>query len=200
MAEICCCELLPEQFAYDNLPLFHDRVQEWLNLQSSADELWDVYDKDRNHTGRLHRRGDLLSPGDYHLVVHIWTRDSDGYYLLTKRSPNKGFPNMWEPTGGSALAGDDSLTAAIREVREETGLTLLPQNGILVDSRQWPDHFDDMWLFRQDFSLSDVTLLEGETCDVMKATAGDILRLHHEGRFVPIDGLSELLELLEQTL
>lgn len=199
IAETCCRELLPEQFAYDNLPMFHDRVQEWLNLQSSADELWDVYDKDRNLTGRLHRRGDPLPSGDYHLVVHIWTRDSGGRYLLTKRSPNKGFPNMWEPTGGSALAGDDSLTAAIREVREETGLTLLPGNGQLVQSRQWTDHFDDMWLFRQDFELSEVTLLEGETCDVMKATKEDILRLHYECRFVPIDDLPELLELLDQS-
>lgn len=197
MAGIHCSEILPRECAYSNLPLFHDWVQGWLNLQSSADELWDVYDRDRNSTGRLHRRGDLLPPGDYHLVVHVWTRDSSGKYLITKRSPNKGFPNMWEPTGGSALAGDDSLTAAIREVREETGLVLDPGNGHLVETRRWTDHFDDMWLFTQDFDLTDVHLLEGETCDARKATAEDILRLHREGLFVPIDDLPQLLETLE---
>lgn len=198
MAQVLYSEVLPQRFAYDNLPFFHDWVQGWLNLQSSSDELWDVYDKDRRPTGRLHRRGDLLPLGDYHLVVHIWTRDADGRYLLTKRSPNKGFPNMWEPTGGSALAGDDSLTAAIREVREETGLILRPENGVLVDTRQWIDHFDDMWLFRQDYALEDVQLLEGETCDAQKATAAQILQLAQAGKFVPIDDLPELLEKLEQ--
>ena len=198
MAENHCSEILPRECAYSNLSLFHDRVQGWLNLQSSADELWDVYDRNRTLTGRLHRRGDPLPPGDYHLVVHIWTRDSAGNYLITKRSPNKGFPNMWEPTGGSALAGDDSLTAAMREVKEETGLTLDPVNGHLVETRQWTDHFDDMWLFTQDFNLADVQLLEGETCDAMKATADQILRLHQEGVFVPIDDLPQLLEILER--
>lgn len=31
---------------------------------------------------------------------------------------------MWETTGGSAVAGDDSLTAALRETKEELGIDL----------------------------------------------------------------------------
>ena len=197
MAEVSVRQTLPEMFAYENLPVFYDRVQAWLNLQTNADELWDVFDRERRPTGRLHRRGDLLAPGDYHLVVHIWVRDRDGKYLLTKRSPNKGFPNLWETTGGSALAGDDSLTAAMREVREETGLVLHAESGRLVESRQWTDHFDDIWLFCQDFALEEITLLEGETCDAQRATAEEILRLHAQGRFVPTDDLESLMKLLE---
>ena len=37
----------------------------------------------------------------------------------------------WETTGGSALAGDDSLTAALRETKEELGIDLDPQKGVL---------------------------------------------------------------------
>lgn len=55
-------------------------------------ELWDVYDEKRNLTGRLHRRGDPLPEGDYHLVVQVWMRNSRGEYLLTKRTPNKPHP------------------------------------------------------------------------------------------------------------
>ena len=51
---------------------FYDWVQGWRNLQTSSDELWDIYDKDRNFTGRTHRRGDPLPSGDYHLTVHVW--------------------------------------------------------------------------------------------------------------------------------
>lgn len=42
-------------------------------------ELWDVYDKKRKLTGKVIRRGiDPLQEGEYHLVVHIWIKQSDG--------------------------------------------------------------------------------------------------------------------------
>lgn len=195
--EVLYSETLPEEFAYTNLPAFYEHVQYWLSLRSATGELWDVYNRDRQKTGRVHRRGEPLPPGDFHLVVHIWVRDKDGKYLLTKRSPNKGFPNLWEAPGGSALVGDDSLTAALREAREETGLTLLPENAVLAEARQWTDHFTDIWLFRQDFSLDDITLAEGETCDARKATAAEVLQLYNEGSFFPVDDLPQLLEKLE---
>lgn len=191
--EVQLSERIPEQCAYENLPALFDRVQNWLNIRSGADELWDVYDSQRRPTGRLQRRGDDIPAGDYHIVVHAWVRCTDGRYLITKRSPNKGFPLMWETTGGSALAGEDSLTAALREVREETGITVSAENAQLVETRPWIDHFDDIWLFKGDFSLANVKLLEGETCDAMLATAEEILALWHSGQFVPTDKLDELL-------
>ena len=133
----------------------------------------------------------------HHIVVHAFVRCTDGRYLITKRSPNKGFPLMWETTGGSALAGEDSLTAALREVREETGIQVDPSQAQLVTTRPWIDHFDDIWLFRADFSLEDVTLLEGETCDACLATGEEIVRLWHRGEFVPTDALDQLLDQVE---
>jgi len=35
-------------------------------------ELWDIYDKYRHKTGRIHERGIPLKDGDYHLVLHIF--------------------------------------------------------------------------------------------------------------------------------
>ena len=170
------------------------RVQGWLNLQSSANELWDVYDEHRNRTGRHHRRGDPLSEGEYHLVVYVWMLNSRGEFLLTRRSPNKGFPNLWESTGGSALAGDDSLTAAMREVREETGLTLDPKKGRVLFTLQGDNYFSDVWLFRQDFDLADVVLQEGETVDKMYADREAILAMARSGEFVPCSYLERLFE------
>ena len=189
IAETMVSALLPDNCTYPNLFQCYDHVQGWLNLQTGADELWDLFDGSRKPTGRLQRRGDPIAPGDYHIVVHIWVRRPDGRFLLTKRSPNKGFPNLWETTGGSALAGDDSLTAALREVREE---------GVLVETRKWIDHFDDIWLFQHDFSLAEVQLLEGETCDAMAATAEEILQLAAAGQFVPTERLAELIRKLKE--
>ena len=138
-----------------------------------------------------------MKEGEYHLVVHVWIRNSRGEFLLTKRSPNKGFPNMWESTGGSALTGDDSLTAALREVREETGLCLDPQNGKRVLTYRISDYFRDVWLFRQDFDLRDVVLQPGETVDKMYADRSMIMELAERGAFVPYGYLEELLQIAE---
>lgn len=192
-------ERVPEELTYPQIhgPLYRF-LQEWRNLQTSSDELWDVLDADRNPTGRVHRRGDFLEPGDYHLIVHIWVMGENGEFLLTKRTPNKGFPNMWEATGGSALTGDDSLTAAVREVREETGLALDPMRGSCVLQYRREEAFVDVWLFRQEFDLDDVILLEGETCDKMRADIPKILDLQAQGRLVPFPYLQQLFDLVKK--
>lgn len=196
MAEIMVSDKLPEHLTYpDIVPTLFEKVQAWRNLQTSADELWDVYDENRNKTGRLHRRGNPMPEGDYHLVVHVWVQNSRGEFLITKRSPNKGFPNLWECTGGSALAGDDSLTAALREVREETGLILDSDRGQMLFSRKGEDYLGDVWLFRQDFDLADVVLLPGETVDKRCADKETILKMWREGEFVPYAYLEKLMVL-----
>ena len=176
---------------------YHQR-QAWLNLQSNPDELWDVRDENGIPTGRLHRRGDPMPEGEYHLTVHVWIQRADGRFLLTQRSPNKGYPLMWEVSAGSAVAGDDSLTAALREVREESGLILKPENGQLIRTDRYGHVIADMWYFQQEFALEDVVLLEGETCDVIAATKAEILQLDKSGQFVPIIELEQLLNMMEQ--
>lgn len=199
--EIRLFETIPTELTYPLIqPTLYKRVQSWLNFQTNADELWDVYDENRNLTGKLQRRGDMPEDGAYHLVVHVWTRNSNGEFLLTKRSPNKGFPHMWEATGGSALAGDDSLTAAVREVREETGIALDPAAGKRVITYRGENFFCDVWLFHHEFDLCKVELLEGETCDKMSADSEKIRSMYEDGILVPYRYLDELLTIVEQEL
>lgn len=95
-------------------------------------ELWDVLDKSGTVTGRVHERGKPMNKGEYHLEVHVWIENDKGEYLISLRSSNKTSPNMWECTGGNAVAGDDSLTTALKEVKEELGIVLEPQNGRMI--------------------------------------------------------------------
>ena len=186
--------VLLEAESRDELEALALWVNAWLNRQSAAGELWDVYDENRRPTGRLHPRGESLKPGDYHLVVHVWIRDSLGRYLFTRRSPNKGYGGLWESPGGAAQAGDDSLGACLREIREETGLTLEPELGRIVESYRGDHYFCDVWLFKQDFSLEDVVLQAGETCDCRYACREEVLELHRQGLFVPFEHLESVLE------
>ena len=187
MEEVKLFDSYPEQLRFPEiLPLLYTRLQQWLNLHSAEEEIWDVYDSERNLTGRTHRRIDALAEGDYHLVVFIWLRNSKGEYLISKRAPNKGYPDLWENTGGSAIAGDDSITAAVREVKEEVGLDVKPENGKCILSLQREDSFFDVWLFDQDFDINDVVLQENETVDAKYATLDEIAEMITKNEFVSV--------------
>ena len=81
-------------------------------------ELWDVYDADRNPTGRTAVRGEKLGPDDYHLVVHVCIFGSDGRMLIQQRqSCKKSYPDYWDIScGGCAISGESSQQAAQREL------------------------------------------------------------------------------------
>ncbi len=188
-------DTLPEELACPGRnKALYDRLQGWCNVQTSADELWNVLDENRQPTGRVHRRGDPMPAGDFHLTVHVWLRDSKGRFLITKRAPNKGYANLWECTGGSALAGDDSLTAAVREVQEETGLSVDPAKGRCILQRKAWDWFNDVWLFEQNFDLKDVVLQPGETTEAKAATTAEILQMDARGEMVPFAYLRDFLK------
>jgi 8-oxo-dGTP pyrophosphatase MutT (NUDIX family) len=132
-----------------------------------------------------------MAPGDYHIVLNVWLRNSRGEWLISKRTPNKTFPNMWECTGGSAVAGEDSLTAAMREVKEELGIDLNAADGRLFytfchPDRKWPD-FVDVWIFDCDVPIDSVVFQEDETCGAMWASNEIIQKMITGGAFIGRD-------------
>lgn len=190
-------ERVPKAFADDFNAEAFIWAQDYLNTITSPDEMWDLLDENGEKTGKLHRRGDPLKPGERHLVVYIWIRRSDGRFLLTRRAPNKGYPNMWECTGGSAIAGDDSLSAALREVREETGIVLLPEEGRLFRTHKFPDAFAHVWFFNHEFDSADVVCQPGETTAARAATIEEIEALNDSGEFVPYEFYEDFIRAVE---
>jgi 8-oxo-dGTP diphosphatase len=64
-----------------------------------------------------------------HVVAAIIERD--GRYLLGKRSLHKrGAPGFWCPICGRIEAGESQAQAVVREVREETGLSVRALNKV----------------------------------------------------------------------
>ena len=65
-------------------------------------EIWDLYNEDRELLRKDHIRGEQLPIDGYHLVVHVWIRNSKGEYLISQRSANRPTnPLMWECDGSS---------------------------------------------------------------------------------------------------
>lgn len=161
-------------------------------------ELWDELDEHGRRTGKTIRRGDPMHSGQFHLVVDVWIRNRNRKFLISRRSPNKIMPNMWETTSGSAIAGEDSKTAALREAKEEVGITLSPGNGRLIrrEIRRQDSGSSilETWLFEEPISDQEPVCQDGEVSEAKWATKSEILSMIQERVFINhLDaGLSEL--------
>jgi len=98
-----------------------------------------------------------------------------------------------------AVSGDDSIGAAVREVKEETGLDVLPENGEFLFTRTRDNIILDVWLFRQDFDISDVKLQENETIDAKYATPDEIRVMINNGEFITYHYIDDLFQKASHT-
>ena len=151
-------------------------------------ELWDLYDIDRNPLGRTHERGLPIRQGEYHIVVQVCVLDVYGRLLMTQRHPDKIDGSMWEVTAGSALAGEDSVTGAMRELREETGLAVEKEQLKPFFTRTGHDYFFDSYIVRLDAPGEEIslTMQEGETVDFIWADYETQERMEKDGLLVLI--------------
>ena len=130
----------------------------------------DIYDIDRNLTGRIHRRGTRWHTGEYGMVVCVWVYDGCGKLLLTRRAPEKSGAGTWENSGGAVKAGENSRQAIVRELFEETGIRAEENEFEFLESGRDNNTHYDFYCLRRAVALKDIVLLPGETDDVMWAT------------------------------
>ncbi|MHB1392973.1 MAG: NUDIX hydrolase [Clostridia bacterium] len=147
-------------------------------------ELWDILDEDGNLTGRTIERGQSMKEGEYHLVVHIWIRNSKGEYLIQKRAKKlERWPGIWAATGGAAIKGESSLNAALREVKEELGINFKPEMLKKVIRVKRKNALSDLWLVCHDVDLEDVRMQKEEVSAVKYASISEILSMTSGNEF-----------------
>lgn len=165
-------------------------------------EYWDIYDSNKQRTGRTMKRNDwILQDGEYHLTVLGVVARPDGKFLITKRVMTKHWaPGWWEVSGGSVQAGEDSEDAVKREVLEETGLDVTNAEGgyMFTYHRENPDqgdnYFVDVYRFVMDFDEGDVHPQESETDGFMLATLDEIKEFANQGIFLHYDSIKQVFE------
>lgn len=129
-------------------------------------ELWDLYDKNRTPLGKTMVRGQPVPAGCFFTAVSIWVVNNKGEILLTLRAPEKkSWANYWENSGGAVQAGETSLQAAARELREETGICAQPEELRFIGTDRWPEGFMDVFLCSKTVPIEQITLQPTETAD-----------------------------------
>lgn len=147
-----------------------------------AAEVWDLYNSKKQLTGKTMLRGEEIPAGMYHLAVHIWPVNKKGEFLVQKRSATVQWkPNIWAVTGGSAVAGEDALAAARRELREELGYDALAEEMREIACLRRSNSFCSIYTIIIDQPADSFSLQKEEVSEVRWCSADKVSRMVGEG-------------------
>jgi len=124
----------------------------------------DLYNSNLEKTDKTYFKGDKIPEGYYPMVVMIAIENSNGEFLMQKRSENKG--GDWGVTGGHPKAGETPIEGIITEVKEELGLFFSKDDFTLYDSGCDGKDCYKMYLVNKDIDLNDITIEEEELTEV----------------------------------
>ena len=166
-------------------------------------ELWDIYDKNKQKTGKTMVRNDWhMGPEEFHLTVLGVIMRPDGKFLITQRVMTKSWAaGHWEVSGGGVQAGESSREAVVREIKEETGLDVTKAEGGFVfdyqriNPEEGDNYFVDIYRFVMDFDENDIKLQAEETMGYRLATKEEIAELGKQKIFLHYDSIKRVFDL-----
>ena len=150
-------------------------------------EIMDIYDEERQKTGRTIERAEEPAPGECRLVVHVCVFNAAGQLLIQRRSEKKAaFPLRGDVSAAGAVdAGETPCQAAERELREELGYPLALAGLRPVMTVNFPGGFDDFFVVEREISTEELTLQAEEVCQAMWVSLEEAERMVAEKEFCP---------------
>ncbi len=151
-------------------------------------EMIDLYNRQRHPLNRTAERGAPLSAGCYRVLVTGWIESTKGAFLMVRRKAGPAVNDgLWEAPGGGVQAGETSLAAVLREIREELGIAPDVKTVKLLNSdRQDAAHaFYDVFLLRADNKLDELTVNAAELAEARWMMPADIAALARDGMLSP---------------
>lgn len=144
----------------------------------------DLYDEHRNLTGETIFKGEETPEGKYIVVVLVFIQNSEGKFLIQKRSKRKN--GLYATTGGHPKSGEDSIQGIITEVKEEIGLEIKPEDlqfyygGISKSEKVF---WDDYYVKMDVPNIEKLELQEEEVSSVHWFSIDEINDLMNQGKF-----------------
>jgi isopentenyl-diphosphate Delta-isomerase len=141
------------------------------------DELIDILTPEGFDTYTTCLKSEAHLKGYYHKTIHVWFYTEKGQILLQKRAAVKSvFPSHWDVSAAGHIgAGEETISAAIREVQEEIGLHILESDltniGLRKDEIVHPNgildnEFKHIFICKLTEDLSNLTMQIGEVDDL----------------------------------
>ena len=125
-------------------------------------ELVDIYNDKHEKMNYTKERKELVD-GEFRLSCFVWIiNDKDELLIQQRLSTAKKCPNMWETTSGGAVAGDDAINGALRELEEELGIKADKKDLRFIGSYSRINDFVEVFLLKINIDSSDLKLQENE--------------------------------------
>ena len=140
-------------------------------------EYFDVLNENGEKTGKVKERNKVHKDGDWHREVYIWVINKNNEILLQRRSATKeNHPNMITGScAGHVSAGENSIDATIRELKEELNIDTNPSELKLVktfkksskhSSNFINNKFSDVYILKIDKEIENIKLQEDEVSEI----------------------------------
>jgi isopentenyl-diphosphate delta-isomerase type 1 len=142
------------------------------------EEYIDIINQDGSKTGEVKLKSEVHKSGNWHRTVHVWILNRENKLLIQLRSPSKiQDPNLWDIScAGHISAGEDSKTAAMRELKEELGISVFTEELKLISEVTDQsvtngetfinNEIHDIFLIRKDIEIDEMTLQDDEVSEV----------------------------------
>lgn len=144
----------------------------------------DLYDINRNLTGKTIYKGEPTPEGSYIIVVLVFIQNSDGKFLIQKRSERKN--GRFATTGGHPKSGENSIQWLITEVKEEIGLDIPIQDLQLYFSGRSDTEkvfWDDYYIKLDVPNIENLELQNDEIESVCWLSIEEIIAFMNEDKF-----------------
>lgn len=168
-------------------------------------ELIDIFDEQWNPTGEILEKAEAERQCKWHRAAHIWIVNPRGELLLQLRSPTKkSHPNMWDiSAAGHVQAGESIIQGGIREMHEELGINITPDQLIFISKNESPEnqHLHTEFLINLDLPISAYTFNDHEVSAVKYVPWREIAKMSDDEKLanniLPHNGFTALFEYLE---
>lgn len=149
-------------------------------------EVIDIYDNQKRVTGKVINRTDLFGKdGVLRSIIHACIFNSKNELLIQQRSGDKkSGAGMWDfSASGQVLAGETSQQGAMREIKEELGLSVEIDEAPVI-TKIFFNSYNDYYVVRKDCEVSDLKLQKSEVQNAKWASRKEVLALRNHNKFL----------------
>ena len=144
-------------------------------------ELVDIYNNKHEKLNYTKGKKELVD-GEFRLSCFVWIiNDNDEILIQQRLATAKNCPNMWETASGGAIAGEDSINGALRELNEELGISCNKDELQFIGSYARINDFVEIFLLKSNISIKDLKLQEDEVQDAKWVSIDEFINMVKDG-------------------